>query len=145
MSEAKGIAEANVALMEKAVAALNARDFDTCTALMTADFAINLAGAPEKQHGVDAWRQNVETLLGAFPDARLHVEDIFAAGDKVAVRAYLTGTHSGPFLGIPATGRQIRYDSNELYRIADGKIAEEWICSDMLTLMMQIGAVPAPH
>ena len=51
----------------------------------------------------------------------------------------LTGTHTGEFLGIQPTGKKVEYESNELYRIADGKIAEEWICSDMLTLMAQIG------
>ena len=51
----------------------------------------------------------------------------------------LTGTHTGEFLGIQPTGKKVEYESNELYRIADGTIAEEWICSDMLTLMAQIG------
>src|SRR5262249_43716877 len=72
-----------------------------------------------------------------------HVEDMFAAGDKVAVRARFTGTHTGEFLGHQPTGKQVEYRSNELYRIADGKISEEWICSDTLTLMTQIGAIPA--
>ncbi|HEY5342248.1 MAG TPA: ester cyclase, partial [Solirubrobacteraceae bacterium] len=66
------------------------------------------------------------------------VDDIFASQDRVAVRVTFTGTHSGEFLGIPATGRSIRYVSHEFYRVADGLIAEEWICSDMATLMRQI-------
>ena len=51
----------------------------------------------------------------------------------------LTGTHTGEFLGIQPTRKKVEYESNELYRIVDGTIAEEWICSDMLTLMAQIG------
>ena len=56
----------------------------------------------------------------------------------MAVRLQFRGTHSGEFLGIPATGRSITYVSHEFYRIAGGLIAEEWICSDMATLLGQL-------
>ena len=145
MPAATGAPERNIALMQTAFAALNRKDFDACIAMLTPDFAINLAGAPFQRRGTQAWRQNAETLFSAFPDAQLHVEDMFATDGKVAVRAHLTGTHTGEFLGKPPTGRQVKYSSCELYRIVDGKIAEEWICSDMLTLMTQIEAIPAKH
>jgi predicted ester cyclase len=48
------------------------------------------------------------------------------------------GTHTGEFLGFAATGRTVEYVSHEFYRIADGLIAEEWICSDMATLLGQL-------
>jgi predicted ester cyclase len=48
---------------------------------------------------------------------------------KVAVRLRFRGTHSGEFLGFGSTGRTIEYVSHEFDRIADGLIAEEWICS----------------
>lgn len=136
---------ANIALMRNAFAAMNRGDLDACVGLLTPDFIINLAGAPHAQSGPRAWRRNAEMLLSAFPDIQFDVEDMFAADDRVAMRLRLKGTHSGEFLGNPATGNKIEYESNELYRIADGKIAEEWICSDMLTLMSQIGAIPAKH
>jgi steroid delta-isomerase-like uncharacterized protein len=78
----------------------------------------------------------------AFPDLQAHVEDIVAAGDKVAVRVRFRGTHAGEFLGFPATGRTVEYVSHEFYRIAGGLIAEEWICSDMATLLGQLGQAP---
>jgi predicted ester cyclase len=74
----------------------------------------------------------------AFPDLQAHIEDIVAAQDKVAVRLRFRGTHSGEFLGFRATGRTIEYVSHEFYRIADGLIAEEWICSDTATLLRQL-------
>ena len=74
----------------------------------------------------------------AFPNPQAHIEDIVAAQDKVAVRLRFRGTHSGEFLGIPATGRTIEYVSHEYYRIADGLIAEEWIWSDTATLLRQL-------
>lgn len=140
MSANTDTAHAHIALMQAAFAALNRHDLDACVEMLTPDFIINLAGMPDAMHGADAWRQNVEMMLQAFSDLQIHVEDIFAADDKVAVRARLTGTHTGVFLGQAPTGKPIDYVSNELYRTADGRIAEEWICSDMLTLMRQIEA-----
>jgi steroid delta-isomerase-like uncharacterized protein len=84
------------------------------------------------------WRQGFEMMRQAFPDLQAHIEDIVADGDKVAVRVRFRGTHSGEFLGIPATGRTVEYVSHEFYRVADGLIAEEWICSDMATLLGQL-------
>lgn len=79
-----------------------------------------------------------EMMRHAFPGLQAHIEDIVAARDKVAVRVRFRGTHTGEFLGFAATGRTVEYVSHEFYRIADGLIAEEWICSDMATLFRQL-------
>ena len=128
----------HVDLLRRSFEALNARDFDALTARMADDFVINLAGAPGPRYGKTAWRENIDLALTAFPDLRAEVEDCFAADDKVAVRLTFHGTHTGEFLGIPATGRTVNYDSNEFYRVINGTIVEEWICSDLATLMRQL-------
>jgi steroid delta-isomerase-like uncharacterized protein len=74
----------------------------------------------------------------AFPDLEAHVDDIVAADDKVALRLTLRGTHQGEFQGILATGRTIGYVTHEFYRVRDGLIAEEWICSDTASLFRQL-------
>ena len=86
------------------------------------------------------WRQGIDVALAAFPDLRAEVKDCFGAGDRVAVRLVFHGTHTGEFLGIPATGRTVSYDSTELYRVVDDRIVEEWICSDLAGLMRQLTA-----
>jgi predicted ester cyclase len=83
--------------------------------------------------GADVWRQGAEVIRRAFPDLHARIDDIIAAGDKVAMRLTFRGTHQGDFLGIPATGRTVEYVSHEFYRIADGMFAEERICSDTPT------------
>lgn len=133
----------NIALMRIAFAALSRRDFAAATELMSQDFIINLAGTPHQLRGQRTWRRNTEIFFNAFPDMQIETQDMFASDDKVAVRLRFTGTHTGEFLGHQPTGRRIDYQSYELYRIAGGKIAEEWICSDMLTILTQIGAFPA--
>ena len=129
---------ANVALVRAGFEAFNAGDADACLALVTSDLVMNLAELPEPQHGQHVWRHGFELMKSAFPDLQARIEDIFGAGDKVAVRVRFRGTHAGDFLGFPATGRTIEYASHEFYRIADGLIAEEWICSDMTTLLGQL-------
>jgi steroid delta-isomerase-like uncharacterized protein len=131
-------AAANVGLVRAGFQAFNAGDADECMALAAPDIIINLAELPEPQHGQEVWRQGFAMMRHAFPDLQAHIEDIFAAQDKVAVRLRFRGTHAGDFLGMPATGRAIEYVSHEFYRIADGLIAEEWICSDTATLLRQL-------
>jgi steroid delta-isomerase-like uncharacterized protein len=129
---------ANAELVRVGFRAFNAGDADECLALAAPDLVINLAELPEPRHGRDAWRQGFDMMRRAFPDLQAHIEDIVAAEDKVAVRVRFRGTHSGEFLGIPATGRAVEYVSHEFYRIAGGLVAEEWICSDTATLLRQL-------
>jgi steroid delta-isomerase-like uncharacterized protein len=129
---------ANIELVRAGFRAFNAGDAEACLASAAPDLIMNLAELPEPQRGQQTWRQGFELMKSAFPDLQAHIEDIFAAGDKVAVRLRFRGTHAGDFLGFAATGRTVSYVSHEFYRIAGGLIAEEWICSDMATLFRQI-------
>jgi steroid delta-isomerase-like uncharacterized protein len=139
MTAQRSTTAANIALVRSTLDAFNEGDFDTCLARLSPDFVMNLAGLPPMR-GPDVWRQGVDVIKCGFPDLRAHIDDVVAAGDQVAVRLTFRGTHQGEFLGIPATGRTIEYVSHEFYRIADGRIAEEWICSDMATLHSQLTA-----
>jgi steroid delta-isomerase-like uncharacterized protein len=132
-------AAANVELIRSSLAAFNANDLDACWNQLTDGFVIHLAELPEPLHGRDVWRQGAEMMKQAFPDLAAHIDDVVADGDRVALRLTFTGTHRGDFLGYPATGRTVRYVSHEFYRVDDGLFAEEWICSDLATLMRQIG------
>lgn len=130
--------ESNVELIREGFAALNASELDACIQLASPDLIINLAELPEPLHGRDTWRAGAAMFRGAFPDLHAEIEDIFGEGDRVAVRVTMRGTHQGDYLGIPATGRAVSYVSHEFYRVEDGLIAEEWICSDMASLLGQI-------
>ncbi|WP_238574875.1 ester cyclase [Streptomyces inhibens] len=65
------------------------------------------------------------------------------AGDRVVGRFVCRGTHTGPFLGIPATGRSIEMRSIDIWRVADGMFAEHWDELNTLELFQQLGVVPA--
>jgi steroid delta-isomerase-like uncharacterized protein len=88
---------------------------------------------------LQAYRQFQPSVLAGFPDGHWVLEDMIAEGDRVAYRWTFCGTHLGEFMGIPATGRQIRMSGMNISRIADGRIAEDWEIYDALGMMQQLG------
>ena len=79
----------------------------------------------------------------AFPDYQVTIHDVIGEGDKVVTRKTFAGTHAGDWMGVPASGRKISFGGIDIVRIADGKVVEHWGEFDMLTLLQQIGALPA--
>lgn len=65
-------------------------------------------------------------------------------GDRLVARFSLTGRHAGDFLGVPATGREVELAGITILAFEDGRAVERWSSADMLGLLVQIGAVPAP-
>jgi predicted ester cyclase len=95
--------------------------------------------------GVD----NIVALLGAFigalSDIRAEEQDVIASGDLVAMRLVVTARQTGDMLGIPASGREFRWDAVDIYRIDDdGKISEQWAFEDMAAIGSQLGAFSLP-
>jgi steroid delta-isomerase-like uncharacterized protein len=80
----------------------------------------------------------------AFPDYQVTIHDVIVEGDKVVTRKTFSGTHRAEWMGVPATGRQISFGGIDIVRIAGGKVVEHWGEFNMLTLLQQIGAPPAP-
>jgi steroid delta-isomerase-like uncharacterized protein len=116
----------------------NAGDKNKLLTVVAPDIVMHYAELPDPLHGRETWQQGFELMKRAFPDLKAQIDDLVVADDKVALRLTLSGTHQGEFQGIPATGRTIGYVSHEFYRVRDGLIAEEWICSDMASLFSQL-------
>ena len=93
--------------------------------------------------GVEAFKQFSITFFTAFPDLRFTIEDQLAEGDKVVTRWIASGTHRGPFQGIPPTGKQVTVTGIGINRLANGKIVENWTNFDMLGLLQQLGVIPS--
>ena len=134
------VATPGVALLRDTLDAFNRGDVDACLELLIPDFIQNIPGLPEPIIGRDFWKQNVVMFRGAFPDLKIEIDDIFGVGDRVAVRLTFRGTHTGAFLGVEPTNREVAFTSIELYRVEGDKLAEEWVSPDIQSLMGQIGA-----
>jgi predicted ester cyclase len=64
--------------------------------------------------------------------------DVAAAGGRVAMRAVFRGTHRGEFLGVPPANRSVAMRAMAFIRVADGRLAETWICRDRASLVQQL-------
>ncbi len=88
--------------------------------------------------------QMMSMFRTAFPDLQVTVEDIIAKGDKVWAYTTMRGTNKGEFMGMPATGKKIEVKGVDIVRFANGKAVEHWGLNDDLTMMQQLGMIPAP-
>jgi steroid delta-isomerase-like uncharacterized protein len=129
--------------MRSAYERINAGDLDGFAALVADDFVEHdeIPGLPPTKDGMlDYFRM----LLAAFPDMRIDVEDLIADDDKTVARATVSGTHQGEFMGIPGTGKSAKIPLIDIMRFDDnGLVCEHWGVADMLSLMQQLGVVPA--
>ena len=122
---------------------INAGDIDGFGRQVADDFVEReeLPGIPPTRDGVV---QYFRMLIAAFPDMRMHVEDVVASGDKAGARVRVTGTHKGEFMGIPATGKSATVKLIDITRFGDDGLAREhWGVVDQLALMQQLGVILA--
>jgi steroid delta-isomerase-like uncharacterized protein len=131
--------EANIAIFRHAIEqGWNRGNLAAIDELFAPDFVEHQAGIKPGRAGVKA---SIQELRSAFTDFHLQVEDAIADGDRVWLRLHATGTHAGPFMGVPATGRRIDVTVIDIVRIADGRLVEHWGVADRLTVAQQIGLV----
>lgn len=109
------------------------------------DIVARYSHFPEPIRGVDAYRAMIEETLGYFPDLETTALEVVAGDGRAAVRWKYTGTHeSGEMYGLEATGREVEVHGASFYRIVDGRVVEETGVGDTFSLMIQLGAAPAP-
>jgi steroid delta-isomerase-like uncharacterized protein len=116
---------------------LNAGDLSVIDELISEDLVEHdeFAGLEPSKAGV---RHQFEWLQAAFPDGRLDVEDMIAEDDKVFVRARMTGTHQGEFMGLLATGRTINVGVADYLRFKKGMVVEHWGVTDTGAMTQQL-------
>jgi predicted ester cyclase len=88
--------------------------------------------------------QMLRGLIGALPDLHAAEQDLVADSDSVAVRYIVEATHQGNLFGIQPTGRRVRWDAVDVYRLSGGMIAEEWAADDTTAILHQVGAYTPP-
>jgi steroid delta-isomerase-like uncharacterized protein len=93
--------------------------------------------------GLDGARALVAMFTAGFPDFSSRIELMAAEEDRVAVRAVHTGSHQGPFLGIPATGRRVTVTATGLFTCKGGRLIANRVVFDAFGLLQQLGVVPA--
>jgi steroid delta-isomerase-like uncharacterized protein len=122
---------------------INAGDLDGFGELLSEDFVEHdeIPGLPPTKEGVLAY---FGSLLISFPDLRMDVEDLIASGNKAVARVKASGTHQGEFMRVPPTGKAVEIQLIDIMSFDDaGLVTGHWGVADLLSLMQQLGVVPA--
>jgi predicted ester cyclase len=123
--------------------ALNQRRPDLVQHLAVADY-VEHDPLPGQREGREGLRDRVEMLVGGLASTYT-IEDLVAEGDRVVVRWRNAGTQVGEFAGLPATNRAFDIAGIDIYRMEGGLAAEHWHVVDQLTMLQQLGVLPAPE
>ena len=94
--------------------------------------------------GSEQFLANITSLREGFPDIRFTIEDLIAEGDRVAVRWEWTATHTGTFRGVAPTNKRIENAGIAIYQFRDGRIIRNWVQTDRLGALQQMGVLPSP-
>jgi steroid delta-isomerase-like uncharacterized protein len=119
----------------------NGRKNELASELFTQDYVMHDPQVPSRP-GPDGMAEVVAVYQEGV-EGHWEIEEMFSAGDRVAVRWTGSGTHVGEVNGIPPTGKDVRVDALSIFRMEGGKIAEMWEVWDTLGFLQQLGVVPS--
>ncbi len=119
----------------------NKGNLEVMDELFSTDFVQHFLPVGSETKGLVKFRESVRNHRQAFPDWAEEIKQIVAEGDLVSTHFTSTGTNTGSFLGNPPTGKQIHINEMSFYRIVDGKIVEQWLIPDLLSLNQQLGLI----
>ena len=119
--------EANMALVRAVMEAVNRQDLEALRA----------------HPGYYETVQSIPTLWAAFPDLTHAIEQQFADGDWVATCMNVRGTHTGAFMGVAPTGKQISFIVVMMNRIENGKVVLHYGIPDFMAILQPLGLIPA--
>jgi steroid delta-isomerase-like uncharacterized protein len=98
----------------------------------------------ETSDGEAAVRDLLQDLMAGFPDFHVEIKTIHHADDAVIGEGRITGTHEGPFGGLPATGRAVDYPAVAIFEFEEDRLQCEKVYFDSATILTQIGVLPEP-
>ena len=134
--------EYNKELVRRSVAEFyNRENVEVVDEIYAADF-VSHDPTGFKGGGIDDLKQLMENMYTAFPDFHLDIDELTAEEDRVVKRFTIHCTHQGEFMGVPPTGKAITFSGTHTYRVADGKLAEEWVDVNWLGFFQQLGILP---
>jgi predicted ester cyclase len=100
-------------------------------------------GFPGVEPGPEGFKQIAGMFIAGFPDINITQDEVIAEGDRVVTRGTCRGTNTGEFMGMPPTGKEVNFSYIDVWRVENGKLAENWVEMDRMTMMQQLGLVPS--
>ena len=131
-------------VMNRFVEFINTSDEELARQVISPNAVFRAPSHPEPLRGPEGYLEVLAMMRRGFSDVVWTLEETVAEGDTVAARFTMRGTHDGDFFGISASGSKISVQAMNFYYLADGRIVGERAQPDLLGVMQQIGALPAP-
>jgi len=133
------VEEQNKELAQKMFEAWGKGDIETFKEFLAPDYVYYYPSGNSKPKFLEELTGIAKMYWNGFPDMSFSMEEIFAVGDRVIFRFIQRGTHTGDFMGIPATGNNFESSGILISHIENGKVVEEREDFDMLGMMQQLG------
>ncbi len=130
--------EVNQAALGKFAEAVQTGNFEAFKEVVSPENIDHDPAAGQVQ-GPEGYRMFFSGMRTAFPDMSVALETVVADEDSIAFAYTLTGTHKGPLMGFPATGKKIKIRGMQISKFKDGKMVERWGSSDELGMLQQLG------
>ena len=147
MEEGKKLQETNKEIIRKYFKAID-EEGKTANAEIINDFlsedSIERDPAPGIPPTRDGWKQLFKMFAEATPGYHV-INDLIAEDDRVVAHITAYGKHVGNIFGIPATNKEFSMKGIVIWRLKNGKITENWAQSDMVGMMIQLGALLPPQ
>jgi steroid delta-isomerase-like uncharacterized protein len=139
------VEESKAVMREYLEAFWNQGDVDAADRYVASDVVLHdlAESEPPLSPGVAGLKEIHGVFRLAMPDFKLTIDDMIGEDDLVVIRWTGEGTHTGPFMDIPATHKTARFTAISIARIADGKMVEGWQNMDVMGLMQQLGVIPS--
>jgi steroid delta-isomerase-like uncharacterized protein len=123
------------------IAAFNSHNVDRFLSFHTDDVIVNMADGTVA-HGKEEAGANLKRIFAAFPDYSVELTSFFASGNHACVEGIASGTHTGNYMGIPATGKRFSLRVVSISELREGKASRVSAYSDSASLMRQLGVLP---
>lgn len=129
--------EQNKAIVLEFYKAVNQENFEQAKKMLSPNMVAQLMSGAVIRGG-DNFVEHLQMARSTFPDVCYTIEDVIAEDYKVVSHGTFTGTHHREFLGIPPTGKQVKFSIVQVDQLADGKIVEHRTIGDSLTMLQQL-------
>ncbi len=134
----------NKVLVRRFVEAMNTRQLDMLDEILTPNVVRHCQATPDVDvRSLTQFKDFLKTDLAGFPDNIQTITQILAEGDLVAAWATYEGTQMGEMRPFPPSGKKVQFEFGFMLRVENGKIAEWWVTWDNMTVLTQLGHLPA--
>jgi predicted ester cyclase len=139
--------EQNKIIVERFIEEMwNERNLDLADQLFATDCITHQLHSGNGGGGVprsgDSVKREATAWLTGFPDLKFNLEQMITAGDRVVTHCTMRGTHTGIWMGLSSTNKQVNVPIITIHRIAGAKIVEDWVLVGSLALFQQLGLIP---